>query len=189
MRIRVHSQSGTAIIRQGCVEVALPDPVGRPGVFIRIRPVQLPRVGFPQCPRRGAFFPFNRIPMRSEIIEFLEALPLHDTKRAILEVLKNPQPRKLAERIPYPSRYADRRTTLCQIRRRHLDHIDSMARSDETLNDLYAKLLGNYEHFYGRLRRRRRDEVPSDHFRKQIIVRIILDQVDARRAELQVDST
>jgi hypothetical protein len=60
-----------------------------------------------------------------------------------------------------------------------------MARSNETRSELYEKLLGNYDYFFGRLRRRRRDEVPSDHFRKQIIVTQILNQVDARRAWLE----
>jgi hypothetical protein len=48
--------------------------------------------------------------------------------------------------------------------------------------------LLNYEHFYGRLRRRRRDEVPSDELRKDFIVSNILDQVDAYRARLEEES-
>jgi hypothetical protein len=50
---------------------------------------------------------------------------------------------------------------------------------------LFKTLRKNYEWFSGRLRKRRRDEVPSDEWRKDLIVSRILDIVEARIAEKQ----
>ncbi len=63
-----------------------------------------------------------------------------------------------------------------------------MARSNDSRSDLFKVLRKNYEHFFGRLRRRRRDEVPSDELRKDFIVHNILNQVDAYRARLEEES-
>jgi hypothetical protein len=104
----------------------------------------------------------------------------------VLKGLNSPEPeRRLADRIPlYPSRRA-KRESLCQLRWRHLQSVTAMARDpDYDRDETMAKLLGNYEWFFGRLRFRRRDEVPSDSLRKFFIVSAILDQVDARRAWL-----
>jgi hypothetical protein len=59
-----------------------------------------------------------------------------------------------------------------------------MARSNESRDELRDKLCNNFEYFFGRLRKRRRDQVPSDQLRKNFMVFQILDQVDARRAWL-----
>ena len=71
-----------------------------------------------------------------------------------------------------------------QLRPRHLDHIDNMARSDETIADLRDKLANNYVYFYGRLRPKYRS-VPSDALRQNIIVHQILVLVEQRRDEIQ----
>src|SRR5882672_6691066 len=84
----------------------------------------------------------------------------------------------------YPHRTA-KRDSLCELRWRHLDQVDSMARGNETLDELYAVLLKNFEHFYGRLRKRRRDEVPSDALRREIMVMNIINLVEERRAEIE----
>jgi hypothetical protein len=96
--------------------------------------------------------------------------------------------RELADRIPlYPPKTA-KRASLCELRWGHLDHVDAMARDSAPRAETMKVLLGNYEWFYGRLRKRRRDEVPSDKLRKFFIVSNILDQVDARRAELEEEA-
>jgi hypothetical protein len=113
----------------------------------------------------------------------------HPCQIELLErILNPPAERELADRIPlYPPTTA-KRESLFQLRWRHLDHVDSMARDNTPRAETMKILCDNYEHFYGRLRKRRRDEVPSDQLRKFFIVSNILDQVDARRAELEEDA-
>jgi hypothetical protein len=60
-----------------------------------------------------------------------------------------------------------------------------MARRNSTRAELRETLCNSFEHFFGRLRRRRRDEVPSDKLRQNFMVFAILDLVDERRAELE----
>jgi hypothetical protein len=76
----------------------------------------------------------------------------------------------------------------CQLRWRHLDHVDDMAGRNTPRAETMRVYLRHYEHFFGRLRKRRRDEVPSDQLRKFFIVSNILDQVDARRAEIEEEA-
>jgi len=84
----------------------------------------------------------------------------------------------------YPHRTA-KRDSLMELRWRHLDQVDSMARGDSSLDELYATLLKNFEHFYGPLRKRKRDEVPSDATRRAIMIMQIVNLVEERRAELE----
>ena len=86
----------------------------------------------------------------------------------------------------YPPKTA-KRESLCQLRWRHLDSVDSLARGNSTRAELRETLCNNFEHFFGRLRRRRRDEVPSDKLRQNFMVFAILDLVEARRAELAAE--
>jgi hypothetical protein len=113
----------------------------------------------------------------------------HPCQIELLErILNPPAERELADRIPlYPAKTA-KRQSLCELRWRHLQSVSTMARSNDSRADLFKVLRGNYEHFFGRLRRRRRDEVPSDELRKDFIVHNILDQVDARRAEIEEEA-
>ena len=76
-----------------------------------------------------------------------------------------------------------------QLRWRHLDHVTSMARGNQSRAELREILCKNFEYFFrGPLRKRRRDEVPSDELRKNIMVFQILDQVDAHREWLAEQS-
>ena len=83
----------------------------------------------------------------------------------------------------YPPKTA-KRESLMELRWRHLDHVDSMARGNASRAELRKTLCNNFEHFFGPLRRRRTDEVPSDKLRQNFMVFAILDLVDERRAEL-----
>ena len=87
----------------------------------------------------------------------------------------------------YPPKTA-KRESLMELRWRHLDHVDSMARGNLTRAALRNTLRKNYEHFFGRLRKRRRDEVPSDELRKDWMVLQIVDLVAGRRAELEEEA-
>ena len=84
----------------------------------------------------------------------------------------------------YPSRKA-RRDSLCELRWRELEHVDAMARSNETIDELHAKLLSGFTYFYGPIRKRRRDDVPSDATRRIIKVFGILALVEERRREIE----
>jgi hypothetical protein len=86
----------------------------------------------------------------------------------------------------YPPKTA-KRESLMELRWRHLDHVDSMARGNSSPAELRKTLRKNFEHFFGRLRKRRRDEVPSDELRKDWMVLQIVDLVEERRAELAAE--
>jgi len=45
---------------------------------------------------------------------------------------------------------------MMELRWRHLDHVESMARGNSTRAELRETLCKNFEHFFGRLRRRRK---------------------------------
>ena len=125
--------------------------------------------------------------LKHSIEAFLQTMSPNDPRREMLERCMNPPAeRELANQLPlYPSRKA-KRESLCQLRWKHLQHVDSMACDpDYNRSELHDKLLGNFDYFFGRLRRRRRDEVPSDQLRRCLMVSQILDQVDARRAWLE----
>lgn len=104
-----------------------------------------------------------------------------------LEMLKHfiaSRPKTPAHIPPlYPPRWA-KRESLMELRWKHLDHVDDMASREFDRAETFRILRNNYEHFYGRLRKLRRDEVPSDEQRKDRIVNAILDIVEARRAQI-----
>lgn len=85
----------------------------------------------------------------------------------------------------YPRRNA-KRDSLMELRWRHLDHVDHMARSGEPLDKIQADLSAPWfsERFFGPLRSRRRDRVPSDAVRRLIMSWQLVDLVEERRAEL-----
>jgi hypothetical protein len=127
--------------------------------------------------------------LKDAITQFIVAIDPAEPQLELLErVLNPPAERDLAARIPlYPPKTA-KRASLCELRWRHLDHVDDMARRNTDRAETMTVFLRNYEYFFGRLRKRRRDEVPSDELRKFFIVSNILDQVDARRAELEEEA-
>jgi hypothetical protein len=69
------------------------------------------------------------------------------------------------------------------LRPRHFAHVDSMARSSETIPDLIDKLTKGYRHFFGKLRIDSRS-VPSDELRQMLIVLKIMALVQHRRDEI-----
>src|ERR1700730_13058353 len=82
----------------------------------------------------------------------------------------------------YPPRNA-KRTSLMQLRWRHLDSITSMAMGDSSIAELQDVLTSNFDHFFGPLRKRKRDRVPSDKLREEIMVWQILHRVQECRAD------
>ncbi len=77
-----------------------------------------------------------------------------------------------------------KRSSLMELTKRHVEHVDSMARSEETLDALHLKLCKNYDYFFGPLRPKR-SSVPSDKLRQSLIVSRILRLVEARRHEIR----
>jgi hypothetical protein len=77
------------------------------------------------------------------------------------------------------------RTSLVQLRERHLDGIDYTAEHDtSTRPELIEVLSKNYMRFHGRLPWRGLS-LPSDKLRKLIMVSQIADLVEVRRDEIQ----
>jgi hypothetical protein len=96
----------------------------------------------------------------------------------------------------YPPRNA-KKHSLFELRWRHLDSITSMAMGDSSIPELLECLSQNFDHFFGPLRKRKKDRVPSDKLREEIMVRQILrrvqecrddpDRMERRRTELARD--
>jgi|SRR5882724_9683947 len=83
----------------------------------------------------------------------------------------------------YPHRNA-KRDSLCELRWRHLDQVDSAARSNESVDDIVRSLRAGFEHFFPPIRKRKRDWVPSDELRKDIMVHNLGRLIAERREEL-----
>jgi hypothetical protein len=84
----------------------------------------------------------------------------------------------------YPHKTA-KRESLMQLRWRHLDHVQTMAVSDATIPELQAHLTQNFDWFFGPIRKRKRDRVPSDATREMIMVWQILNRVQERRNDVE----
>jgi hypothetical protein len=80
---------------------------------------------------------------------------------------------------------AKRRESLMQLRLRHLEKVDRVAkRANYNRADMHELLLTNYDRLFGPLRRPKTKEVPSDAFRKSWMIGNLLDIIEARRDEL-----
>jgi hypothetical protein len=76
-----------------------------------------------------------------------------------------------------------KRESLMHLTPRHLDSISSMAIGKSTIQELQEVLTKNFDWFFPPLRRRKRDRVPSDLLRQEIMVRQILNRVQECRAD------
>jgi hypothetical protein len=77
-----------------------------------------------------------------------------------------------------------KRTSLTQLRHRHLDQIDRVARRPHYDRESYQEYwLENYDRLFGPLRRPRSKETPFDiSWRKPLMIGLLLDKVEERRA-------
>jgi hypothetical protein len=76
-----------------------------------------------------------------------------------------------------------KRKSLTELRHRHLEKIDRIARrADYDRADYQEYLVENYDRLFGALRGSKAKEVPADQFRKWWMVGLLLDRVDARRS-------
>jgi hypothetical protein len=76
-----------------------------------------------------------------------------------------------------------KRESLTQLRHRHLEKIDRIARRAHYDRAGYQEyLVEHYDRLFGALRGSKAKEVPSDQFRKWWMIGMLLDRVDARRA-------
>jgi hypothetical protein len=80
----------------------------------------------------------------------------------------------------YPHKTA-KRGSLMQLRWRHLDSVQSMAMGESSIVELQERLTQNFDRFFGPLRKRKMDRVPSDALREEIMVRQILNRVQECR--------
>jgi len=81
-----------------------------------------------------------------------------------------------------------KRTSLMQLRPRHLDKIEVLAkRRHYNPADQHDFMLQNYDRLFGALRRPKAKQVPSDELRKSLMLFGLLDLVQARRDEIEED--
>jgi hypothetical protein len=79
-----------------------------------------------------------------------------------------------------------KRESLMQLRHRHLEKVDRIAKRSDYDRESYRKfMLENYNRLFGPLRRPKANEVPSDQFRKLWMVGMLLDRVQERRKYLK----
>jgi hypothetical protein len=96
-------------------------------------------------------------------------------------ILNAPKPEREHPEMPPFTR---KRESLMQLRPRHLEKVDRIARrAYYDRADMHEFLLQNYDRLFGILRRPRSKEVPMDAFRKSWMVDRLLDLVEARRDE------
>jgi hypothetical protein len=76
-----------------------------------------------------------------------------------------------------------KRTSLTELRHRHLEKIDRIAkRAHYDRADYQEYLFENYDRLFGALRGSKAKEVPSDQIPRYWMVGLLLDRVDARWA-------
>jgi hypothetical protein len=74
-----------------------------------------------------------------------------------------------------------KRESLMHLTPRHLESVRSMAMGKSTIAELQEHLTQNFDRFFGPLRKRKRDRVPSDSLRQEIMVWQILSRVQESR--------
>jgi hypothetical protein len=80
-----------------------------------------------------------------------------------------------------------KRTSLMQLRPRHIEKVDRIARrTNFNRGIMHEFLLENYDRLFGALRPKAK-QVPSDELRKSLMILNLLDLVQARRDEIEED--
>jgi hypothetical protein len=89
--------------------------------------------------------------------------------------------------LDHPRKKYPRRESVMELRPRHLDMVERLARRRHYERDSdYDFILDRWNSIFGPLRNGKPD-VPSDKLRKSIMLTRLLDTVDERRAELEAD--
>jgi hypothetical protein len=80
--------------------------------------------------------------------------------------------------------FGRKRESFMQLRDRHLQWVEELGirkyYDRSTMQDFFVE---NYDRYFGCLRRSKAKAVPSDLLRKEIMISMLLDLVDGRRAE------
>jgi hypothetical protein len=106
----------------------------------------------------------------------------HPAQFEFLDRVLNARPR---ERLfPEMPPFTRKRESLMQLRPRHLVWVEELGHRREDFDRSYWHdyMLTNYNRLFGRIRSKHK-EVPSDAFRKSMMISNLLDLVEARRAE------
>ncbi len=74
-----------------------------------------------------------------------------------------------------------KRESLMHLTPRHLDSVRSMAMGKSTIPELQESLTQNFDRYFPPLRKRKRDRVPSNGLRQEIMVWQILNRVQDHR--------
>ncbi len=74
-----------------------------------------------------------------------------------------------------------KRESLMHLTPRHLDSVRSMAMGKSTIPELQKNLTESFDRYFPPLRKLKRDRVPSDALREDIMVRQILNRVQEYR--------
>ena len=82
-----------------------------------------------------------------------------------------------------------KRESIWALRERHWAFVERLARRP-SYNRLtqFEFMLPNYEKYFGPIRWPRSAAAPNDQLRKALLLAKLLDQVDARRLEIEEDS-
>jgi hypothetical protein len=123
------------------------------------------------------------------VLELMRAHSTHPHQRAaqewIEDVIDNPRPRG---RTPIDVFNFGPRKSLTELRPRHLVWVAELV-DDENYDRSKAHdyLIKNYNRLFGHLRFRKAAEVPSDRWRKMIIISRLLDIAETRKLEIAED--
>jgi hypothetical protein len=116
--------------------------------------------------------------------DLLIATPLHEDRMAVMERFKATRAHLPRHRPTMPSFDWGPRTALTELRPRHLHMVEEYGfRRDYDRNALGDYFTVNWHRLFGAVRKSKALEVPSDQFRKELMVSRLLDLIEMRRAE------
>ena len=93
---------------------------------------------------------------------------------------------KRPKQFPKMPPYHSPRTSLMQLRDRHLEWIDDLGHREKyNRSNMHGYMMEHYDSMFGPLRRPKRNAVSSDELRKSFVVSDLLDLVETRREEIR----
>lgn len=108
----------------------------------------------------------------------------HEDRISVMEHFKASRAHLPRQRPQMPTFDWGPRKALTELRPRHLHMVEEYGlRRDYDRDALSEYFLANWNRLFGTLRKSKAREVPSDQFRKGLMVSRLLDLIEMRRAE------
>jgi hypothetical protein len=117
-----------------------------------------------------------------EAVDQMKTTCNHPCQIEFLDRVLNARPQE--KRIPEMPPFTRERESLMQLRPRHLIWVEEIGISETyDRGEMHDYMMENYDRLFGPLRRPKSREVPSDQFRKSVMISTLLDLAESRREE------